>query len=212
MRVLVLYVGAMISLLGLTQLIPPFASAASARSSRSASSRASSGIIVREARRPPARWRAEVLGDFQTSTEAARLDALSKAAHELTAFLSDQYPSLRFRPSPEFLASQQMVDNPPFEEAVVEQFQDAPTLYRQKVTVELRDEHLRRIFEEDRRERSHDRLLVAARFLGAIMIGLGVLVAYLRLDDWTKGYFSTILILTSLVLSVVGLAVWWWWF
>lgn len=200
------------SILGLGLPLTSLAPRALAGSSKSASSRHAPGIIVREARRPPARWRAEVVGDFQTTTDAARSDALAKAAVELTAYLLDQFPDLHFRPSADFLAAHQMVDNPPFEQASVEQFQDAPTMYRQKVTVELRDDHLRRIFEADRRERSRERLQFAGRILGGILIGLTALLGYLRLDDWTKGYFSAILIVTAILTSLVGFAVWWWWF
>lgn len=211
MRLLPLKAALLGSLLGPGMLAPTLAPQAWAGNSKS-TSRQAPGIVVREARRPPARWKAQVIGDFQTSPDAARSDALSKAALELALYLREQFPDLRFRPTAEFLAAHQMVDNPPFEEAVVERFQDAPTMYRQSVTVELRDEHLRRIFEEDRRVRSDERLQLAGRIIGGILIGLAALLGYLRLDDWTKGYFSAILIVAAVLVSLAGFAAWWWWF
>jgi len=206
--------------IGWAILCPAQASRCHGRNNKS-SSAAAGAIRVREARRPPALWKTEVEGDYKTSTEAARADALSKAALELFGHLREQFPSLRYQPTPQFLVQHQMVDNPPFEEAVVEQVQDAPTMYRQKVTVELRREHLRPIFEEDRRLRSRERMEWAARVFGGILIGLAALVGYIRLDDWTKGYSSTILIVSIvmitavgflLMITAVGFLLWWNWF
>jgi hypothetical protein len=205
------WLAAAISCLAWAILLPAWAPESQAANGKSSAS-LKSGLRVREARRPPALWRAEVPGDFQTSTEAARADALSKAAAELSRYLKDQYPGLRYQPTPQFLATHQMVDNPPFEEGAVEQFQDAPTLYRQKVTVELRPENLRPIFEEDRLLRSRERLEWAARIFGGVLIGLAALVGYLRLDDWTKGYFSAVLFIVIVAVTLIGIALWWFWF
>jgi hypothetical protein len=56
----------------------------------------------------------------------------------------------------------------------------------------------------EREYRSQDRMETVARLLGVLTVLLGVVAGYVRLDEWTKGYYTGRLRLAAVVL--VGLA------
>jgi hypothetical protein len=166
-------------------------------------------IITRGPQSPPI-WKTEVTGDFQTTADAARQDALKKAAEQLREYMAERVPEYRFKPTPKYLTDNRMIDEVPPEEEILNKVPGEPTMYRQKVTLELRDEQLTQLLSEDRQVRSVDRLWYGGRILGGIVVALLALIGYVRLDDWTKGYFSLALKFTALTLAVAGVVLLWW--
>ena len=70
---------------------------------------------------------------------------------------------------------------------------------------------LHRLGREQRAERSEERMEFAARGLGVLTVLLGVIAAYIRLDEWTKGYYTRWLAVGAAgFLTAVGLSVWLW--
>jgi hypothetical protein len=62
----------------------------------------------------------------------------------------------------------------------------------------------RELAKEERAARSQERLEAVARGLGVLTVLLGAVAGYVRLDEWTKGYYTGRLRLAAVVL--VGLA------
>ncbi len=169
------------------------------------------GLLSRVPQTPaPPIWKTEVTGDFETTPEVARKDALLKAAGQVAGYMQDRFPGFRYQPTPKFLTDHRMVDEAAPESEIIDSLPDKPTMHKQKVTVELRDYHLAQLLQEDRRERSVDRLWQGGRVLGGIVVALLALIGYVRLDDWTKGYFSLALKFTALTLAVAGVILLWW--
>src|SRR5436305_10949604 len=52
--------------------------------------------LSRSQQTPPV-WKAEVVGDDETSAEAARKNALKKAADELSKYLTERFPDYRYQ-------------------------------------------------------------------------------------------------------------------
>jgi len=161
-------------------------------------------------------WKQEVVGPDvpvkeespKDSLASARQQALKAAAEKLSAYLQARFPGYRYRPTPDFLVSHKLVDAGENVEYVLDN-PEAPKMVRHKLTVELRDLQLARLLDEDRREHSAERLEVAGRGLAGLVLILVALVGYVRLDDWTRGYFSTFLKFTALALAVGGAALLW---
>jgi hypothetical protein len=151
-------------------------------------------------------WKAEVSGEFQTTAAAARLDAQKAAARKLGEKLRDKIPGFRYEPTVKFLTDNRML-NEGVEEKQVLTDPSAPVMLRQTVTVELREPQLKVLMEEDRRERVTERLWQAGHILAGLLAMLVAVAGYVRLDDWTKGYFSLPLKLGALALAAGGAVV-----
>ena len=154
-------------------------------------------------------WKEEVLGPDQTKSQLARTDALKAACDAVAEYMQRRYPGYRFVPTPQFLTDRKMVDDGKDEPQTLADA-DAPIMIRHRLTVEILPEHLRRLLQEDRKLRVEDRLWLAGRALAALLIVLVAFAGYIRLDDWTKGYFSLALKLTAVALAVAGSVVLWW--
>jgi hypothetical protein len=153
-------------------------------------------------------WKAEISGQG-TSPQAARQEAIKNAAEKLSAHLRARYPDFKYIPSPQFLIDQKMVDEGRDEKMTLSD-PAAPEVTLHTLVVEMREDHLNQLLVKDRQERGHERLWEAGHVLGGLLVMLIALVGYVRLDDWTKGYFSLPLKLGALSLAVAGPVVCWW--
>jgi hypothetical protein len=71
--------------------------------------------------------------------------------------------------------------------------------------VELTPDGWRELGRLERADRSQSRMELAAGGLGLLTILLGAIAAYIRLDDWTKGYYSgRLFLLATLVVGGFG--------
>lgn len=166
----------------------------------------SSKLVISRGPLPPPVWKTEIVGDPKTSADAARRDALDKAARELHVWAAERFPSFQYWPTPKFLTDHRLVDETPAEERVLANT-DAPTMFVQKVNLQLSDHQLSLLLQEDRRVHSAERLWFGGRILGGVVIALLALIGYVRLDDWTKGYFSTVLKFVAIALAVAGVLI-----
>jgi hypothetical protein len=167
-------------------------------------------FVSRTPQQTPPVWKDEVTSEFQGSPEAARRDALQKAAIHLGVYMEQRFPGFRYKPTPKFLLDNRMIEESALEPVSIENDPSAPQQHRVKVAVELRDVQLAQLFQEDRRERSVERLWLGGKVLGGILIALLALIGYVRLDDWTKGYISLALKFGALTLAVAGAVLLFW--
>lgn len=75
---------------------------------------------------------------------------------------------------------------------------------RLKGEVELTQDGWKDLVRIERKDRSDERLELAARGLGLLTVLLGAVAGYIRIDEWTKGYYSKRLFLAASLL--VGIA------
>ena len=68
------------------------------------------------------------------------------------------------------------------------------------MTPEIRADLMQQI----RNQRMGDRMLGLGKVLGVLVVLLGGVAGYLRLDEWTKGYYTTWLRLG--VIGLIGIA------
>jgi hypothetical protein len=73
-----------------------------------------------------------------------------------------------------------------------------------RYTVELTPQGWAELDREQRADRAGNRMELAGRGLGLLTLLLGAVAAYIRLDDWTKGYYSGRLFLAAALLTIFG--------
>jgi hypothetical protein len=145
--------------------------------------------------------------------EDATEDAIKDACHKVQEFLANKYGE-RFAPTEEELKSKQIVGTPEFETAdKLTLTQDAAKkpVIKAIVPVKLTAEQVKEFREEARKIRVGGRMkstgLVLAGLIALLLVGGG----YLRLEEATKGYYTTLLrvgavtVLGILILSLLTL-------
>jgi hypothetical protein len=161
--------------------------------------------VVVKASQDQVQWRASVKSQLPHSTNAAAWnDALKVAAHELFAHMHDQQPPLEYVPAMQFIRDRLKVHAEEHKEYFA-----APIdgyMYRIHLDVELRASHLMELYQHDRELRGQARQGTLARILVGIVAFALAVAAFVRLDDWTKGFLTIWLSLgaVGLVTAVIG--------
>jgi hypothetical protein len=62
---------------------------------------------------------------------------------------------------------------------------------------------------QDRKDRMGERMLFLGKILAGILVLLIVVAGYVRLDEWTKGYYTGWLRLAGGILVLFGVGLWW---
>jgi len=76
--------------------------------------------------------------------------------------------------------------------------------------VEVLSSDLQDIYRQEQVYRIGQRQLFLARLLALVVAGLAAIATYLRLDEATKGYYTTLLRVGSIALvAMVGAGLWW---
>jgi hypothetical protein len=141
-----------------------------------------------------------VQGGFQTSPGRATHDALARAQEQIVEHLRQQEPPVRWAPTPEFI-QKRLVKRSSEEESNTVVDPDLQkvvgTLYRVKLDVEVGPDDQREILRQDRALRGKDRMFLLGRILAGLVVALAAVAAYVRIDEWTKGYLTGGLRLTA---------------
>jgi hypothetical protein len=165
----------------------------------------------REKKEPPAESVAEnpipMVTGVGTTREEAEADALKRACDKLSEFLASAYGETGWKPSPAFLrqsGAAHLVGEP--RKVTIPGEGENESV---KMEVRLTSEVFDQIQKLARDQRMGERQRVAARGLAGILSVLLVVFGYLKLEDLTKGYHTTLLRLTALaVLVLTGLCLW----
>jgi hypothetical protein len=148
----------------------------------------------------------EVQGVGKTRDEA-EADALKRACEQVSKILTGQSGETIWKPSPAFLRQAGAIRLLGEPEAVV--LPGDGENVRVKLAIELTPEVLGQVRQQIRMQRMGERQRVAARGLGAIMAVLLVVFGYVKFEDLTKGYYTTLLRLMALAaLVATGLCLW----
>jgi hypothetical protein len=131
-----------------------------------------------------------------------RMELLSKIADKLKADLR-----LTMLPPPEFVANPGWVriiksETKTLEDPALGELQSSVT------EVELTPDGWRELGRLEQGERASNRMEWAARGLGLLTLLFGAIAAFIRLDDWTKGYYSgRLFLLATLIVGGLGILI-----
>jgi hypothetical protein len=160
-------------------------------------------------------------GPWSLTPEEAKEGALLRAQERLAAWVQSEYPLLKYAPPTDYINDHLVKSRR--EETFQEARDKATSLEtargaeaesigvlltgRRRVCLDLQltsdfQTQVRRL---DRDQRVGQRMSVLGALLGLGVLGLGSLGAYIRLDDWTRGYYTNRLRLGAL--AVVGAGV-----
>jgi hypothetical protein len=140
-------------------------------------------------------WDVEGVGG---DVKAAQRDALKKACAQLTTYLETLYGEIGWQPTPEYLMQTGIARQTEQREVRLDR---VPSAFQVVMHVEVTQKHLRDIQDLIREQRVAERHRLTALGLAATVALLLVLLGYLRLDELTKGYFSTALGVLALLLA-----------
>jgi hypothetical protein len=167
----------------------------------------------------------DVAGYGQTR-ELAEKDALAKAVKKVTDYLRNQKPPVAWTPSSEFVRAhlvrgeaerdedkdQKLEKEEPGKEPLVAQcwvLHVSLTQADRDVIARLDADYRQEQRRQERAALSGERMLFLGRALVGLVAGLLALLAYLRLDEWTKGYYTRPLAVAAFGLAAfIALAVW----
>jgi hypothetical protein len=154
-------------------------------------------------------WKASVDGGYHTKREDAWDDALLAASRKFGNYMEDKHPEIAWTPSPEFVRKN-LVKTSREETQTPETVADSPLLYRIHLDVELNAENQKEVEKAAREFHIQARMLFLGRWLGALILLLGGIASYIRVDDWAKGYLTLPLRAGVIVLVVAGIFSLWW--
>lgn len=138
---------------------------------------------------------------FGTTREDAIQDAVDKAHDKILIALSRQMPNLQWLPSQKYVGTN-LVKDPQYLPS-----EDRPglgTVRKVRLRVEVTAEEKSKILQMDRRYRVEQRMLLVAKGLGVLVLLLAAVAAYIRLDEFSKGYYTLWLRLAGLLAAVVA--------
>src|SRR5579885_3356686 len=144
---------------------------------------------------------------FGETPKDAEQGALHAATEKVASYFHQNVPVLcDWVPSEETLVNRRVISLIGEPEQVEMQ---GHVYYKARVQVELSTKNLGELAEEARTVRMHDRQLLLARLLAGAVAVLLVISGYLRLEDATRGYYTTLLLLAAVAGgAVVGVGLW----
>jgi len=146
-------------------------------------------------------WNTCVTGGPRSTQEEALKDARDKARLAVQARFD-----LDYMPTTERIINMETFE--PDKDLQTMEINNEPML-RATVHLEVQPENLDQLSSDDRRHRSNDRMLISARVLAVIVVGLGAISAYVRLDEWSKGYATGALKFLAIAAVIgAGIGVW----
>jgi hypothetical protein len=148
----------------------------------------------------------ELSGHGQTEADAEQ-DALDQARAWVVSVLQERRPALSWEPSSSYLRESGIAKRVKHDSAYSSD--SLGSLHKVTLRVEVGEEALRKMLQQDR---LHQRHLLAAKVLAALVALLIVLAIYFRLEEITRGYYTGPL-RGGLVLCLLAIAagVWFTW-
>ncbi|HLW65366.1 MAG TPA: hypothetical protein VKS79_08615 [Gemmataceae bacterium] len=154
-------------------------------------------------------WKASVAGGFHTKIEDAKKDALLAASRKFADYLEDKHPEIAWTPSPEFV-DKYLVKGSHEETRTPETVADSPLLYQIRLDVELNADNQKEVEKAAREYHIQTRLFTLFRWVGSLILLLGGIAGFIRVDDWKKGYLTLPLRAIVIVLVAAGIFLLWW--
>ncbi|MBV9125845.1 MAG: hypothetical protein JO112_21040 [Planctomycetes bacterium] len=156
-------------------------------------------------------WTATVTGKGKTMQDAED-DALDEARSAVILYLRNQKPPVRWVPPQDFVSRKLVKEQHRAEPKKVEPCDEFPNGLVEQYTVQVAvtADLQREMADLARRAQMQERMLLLAKLLAVLVGLLGVAAGYVRLDEWSKGYYTGWLRLAAagFVAAGVGMGVW----
>jgi hypothetical protein len=141
---------------------------------------------------------------FGETKEKALEKALKDAQNHLIVFLREQSPPIAWKPPLEYVRDWLVKEVTPREKEV-----GTDKVPGVDVVVQLNSDQLAAIRKLDQNERLEGRLATLAKLLAGFVAGLMALSGYIRLDEWSKGYYTGWLRIAAVAfIGAVGAGLW----
>lgn len=128
-----------------------------------------------------------VTGSYQTSPDEAKQSALSLAQIKILSHYQEQGTPLEWLPPTNYIATR-LVKKTTKEES---DFDAAGKMYRAVLEVRLTPESQTEIVRCDREYRAQGRMWWLGKIVAGLVAVLAAVAGYFRLDEMTKGYYTT---------------------
>jgi hypothetical protein len=139
---------------------------------------------------------------------SARRDALKQARGYVLVYLQSLYGEFNWHPNDEYLLQTGIAT--PIGEPQEVMLPVSGKSFKVSMHVQVLPSHLPDVQHHIREDRMAERHRLTALGLAAVVVALLVLMGFLRLDEWTKGYFTTPLAVLALLLAgLAGVGFWW---
>jgi hypothetical protein len=148
---------------------------------------------------------------YGTNVKEAEPLALQEARNKVLDYLAGQSPPFRWKPDLDYVQTNLLKEKQERDANL-----DIPDMKEVILTVEVTDKTYNDMVEQDkqfrimeRKEVSKERQTLLAKLLAGLLAGLVAVAGYLRLDEATKGYYTTWLRVASVALvATVGAGAW----
>jgi hypothetical protein len=148
-------------------------------------------------------WSEEVVA-YGKTREDAEIVAWDEARDRVAAYLRRREPALTWEPTVEYLKRHDLTKPP----RVVKSSDETSGFYEARMTLQVSDNDFAEVIDRDRQERSLARRLLWGKLLAGVVAVLALLAGYFRLEEWTRGYYtSTLRFLLAAGLGLVGAGV-----
>jgi hypothetical protein len=158
---------------------------------------------------PEAVKRITVVKGWGEDQERAKFHAATKVRAQVEQYLRSQAPGLEWIPPLAYIERHLLKDPPERRPEKDTAEEDGRPVRCWEWTVAISQQDWNDILRHDNDRRVHHRLGLLGRILAAVVALLAVVTGYIRLDDWTKGYYTGWLLAGAAGgLALVGTALW----
>lgn len=149
-------------------------------------------------------WTVSAMGETAEDAEQA---ALEKAQDEVILYLRQQNPPVEWTPSLDYIRARLVKERN--EEPIDKPIELAGMVHKVRLNLEMDNQTASEILNQDRQLHVTQRMTMLAKVLGGILAVLIVLASYLRLEEWSKGYYTRWLRVAAIgCLGAAGAALW----
>ncbi len=160
-------------------------------------------VIEKPSMPPNPSW--TVVGTGET-LDNAKEDACTKAWEKLVEFLREHEPSLEWTPSVGFVRKNFATHWGSEENAHLE---GVGPVMQVPLYVELTPAKGELIVEQDKQFRVENRMNHLLKIFGGLVVLLAAVAGYMRLDEWSKGYYTGVLRVAAVIFIVASAAGMW---
>lgn len=137
------------------------------------------------------------------SREDAEQDALEKARQKVIDFVYEQMPRVKWMPSATYVREHLVKELHNVDD---KELPELGKVRQINLVVQVTPEDQRDIIGHDRQYRTEERMLTMAKILGTIVALLAAVAAYIRLDEYGKGYYTSWLRMAGISVAAASVA------
>lgn len=147
----------------------------------------------------------------QVGRGVTRAEAREKAVQQLTLEVQDhvraRLPGLEWTPSVDYVDRHLVSRTENLKDMDVPDKNGAHlgTVRQVEITVSVKPEDYQKFVRQDRELRAHERMFTLGKLLGVLFLAFALFGAYVRLDEYSKGYYSILLGMAALAIAGAGL-------